>query len=142
MSKREQILIALYEKLKTLEDVSVLRNEVIPQTIPKGGLIVLRDGKPGEPEILLSPPICIFHHEAEIEILIQDENPDIRSQKLDELMEKVAALLISDTNLHGITDYLYPKSPGFIEDYTEGAPTIKAAVIPVILEYSTTSTLT
>ena len=31
--------------------------------------------------------------------------------------------------------------PEIIEEYIEGAPTMKAAVIPVVLEYSTTNAL-
>ena len=75
MSKREQILQALFEKLQTLENIPVKRNETLPQVIPEAGIVMLRDGKQGEPEIILSPPICIFKHEAEIEVIVQAAKP-------------------------------------------------------------------
>ena len=51
MTKREMILNMLHEKLKTL-DVVVKRNEIAPQKIPASGLVIMRDGKQGVPEIL------------------------------------------------------------------------------------------
>ncbi|NCB09574.1 MAG: acyl-CoA transferase, partial [Bacteroidia bacterium] len=56
MSKREEVLNALFEKLKTL-DIQVLRNEVLPQKIPPEGIVFIRDGNMGDPEVLLSPPL-------------------------------------------------------------------------------------
>ena len=70
MSKREQILQALFERLKTL-DLPVKRNETLPQVISETGIVMLRDGKQGEPEVILSPPICIFKHETEVEVIVQ-----------------------------------------------------------------------
>ena len=55
MSKREQVLQALFDKLSALPDAEVRRNISLPVKIPSSGLIVLRDGNIGEPEILLSP---------------------------------------------------------------------------------------
>lgn len=39
MSKREIVLNALFERLSTL-DVSVKRNDPLPQKIPDGGLVI------------------------------------------------------------------------------------------------------
>ena len=141
MSKREQILQALFEKLQTLENIPVKRNETLPQVIPEAGIVMLRDGRQGEPEIILSPPICIFKHEAEVEVIVQAAQPEGRDRKLDDVLERLGVLLSSDVTLRGLTDYVYPKPPEIIDEYIEGAPTIKAAVIPVVLEYSTTNAL-
>ena len=70
MSKRENILQTLFDRLKTL-DIPVKRNETLPQSIPESGIVIMRDGKQGEPEFILSPPICIFKHEAELEVLFK-----------------------------------------------------------------------
>ncbi len=140
MSKREQILSALFERLKSL-DITVKRNELAPQAIPKNGILILRDGKQGEPEVILSPPMCIFHHEAELEVIVQDAKSEVRDKKLDEILVKVGTLLCCEDKLNGLTDYIYPKQPEILEEYIEGAPNIKAAVIPVVLEYSTTNAL-
>ena len=140
MTKREIILNMLHEKLKTL-DVVVKRNEIAPQKIPASGLVIMRDGKQGVPEILRSPPICLFNHEAEVEVIVQAVKSEDRDKLLDELLEKIGELLSSDVNLTGLTDFIYPKSPEIIEEYIEGAPLIKAAIIPVVLQYSTTNAL-
>ena len=131
---------ALFERLKIL-DIPVKRNETLPQVISGNGLVIMRDGKQGEPEIILSPPICIFKHEAEVEVIVQAVKPEDRDTKLDEILEQIGVLLSSDMTLHGLTDYIYPKPPEIIDEYIEGAPTMKAAVIPVVLEYSTTNAL-
>lgn len=140
MTKREQILQALFERLKTL-DLPVKRNETLPQVISETGIVMLRDGKQGEPEVILSPPICIFKHEAEVEVIVQAVKLEDRDKKLDEILVQIGVLLSSDVTLHGLTDYVYPKPPEIIDEYIEGAPTMKAAVIPVVLEYSTTNAL-
>ena len=133
MSKREQILSALFERLKSL-DITI-------KAIPKNGILILRDGKQGDPEVILSPPMCIFHHEAELEVIVQDAKSEVRDKKLDEILVKVGTLLCCEDKLNGLTDYIYPKQPEILEEYIEGAPNIKAAIIPIILEYTTTSAL-
>ena len=140
MTKREMILNALFERLKAL-DVVVKRNEIAPQKIPASGLVIMRDGKQGVSEILLSPPICLFNHEAEVEVMVQAVKSEDRDKLLDELLEKIGELLSSDVNLTGLTDFIYPKPPEIIDEYIEGAPLIKAAVIPVVLQYSTINAL-
>lgn len=103
MSKREQILQALFEKLQTLENIPVKRNETLPQVIPEAGIVMLRDGKQGEPEIILSPPICIFKHEAEVEIIVQAAKPEERDRRLDDVLEQLGVLLSSDDTLRGLS---------------------------------------
>jgi hypothetical protein len=46
VSKAEQILDALKALFETLPDAVVERNSVLPEKIPDGGLIILRDGDP------------------------------------------------------------------------------------------------
>ena len=54
-SKREQALQGLFLCLQNgLSDVAVTRNDPVPIKIPKTGLMILRDGDPGEPEVTLS----------------------------------------------------------------------------------------
>ena len=45
-------LTALHMRLQTLA-APVLRGDVLPERIPPNGLIILRDGKPGEPEVAI-----------------------------------------------------------------------------------------
>jgi hypothetical protein len=51
---RETILTALHARLVALP-ATALRGEVLPERMPTAGLLILRDGEPGEPEVTLSP---------------------------------------------------------------------------------------
>lgn len=141
-SKREQALAGLFLCLKdNVTGLSVLRNEPLPTKVPADGLIILRDGDLGEPEVTLSPTRYHYQHRAEIEALVQHGDPAQRDTALDTLLETVAQALDGQTSLGGLVDYLHIETPDFLSETVEGAPTIKAAVIPVILEYSTSNPL-
>ena len=141
-SKREQALAGLFLCLKeNVTGLSVLRNEPLPTKVPADGLIILRDGDPGEPEVTLSPTRYHYQHRAEIEALVQHGDPAQRDTALDTLLETVAQALDGQTSLGGLVDYLHIETPDFLSETVEGAPTIKAAVVPVILEYSTSNPL-
>lgn len=140
MSKREIVLNALFERLSTL-DVSVKRNDPLPQKIPDGGLVILRDGNVGEPEILLSPPYYIFTHRAELDVIVQQEAPAERDQALDWLLVEIGELLLSDPRLGGQVDYMHADPPEFVEEPVEGGVTIKGAIVPIVLEYTSNSNL-
>ncbi len=51
---RETILAALHARLSALP-ATALRGDVLPERVPAAGLLILRDGEPGEPEVTLSP---------------------------------------------------------------------------------------
>lgn len=141
-SKREQALAGLFLCLKdNVTGLSVLRNEPLPTKVPADGLIILRDGDPGEPEVTLSPTRYHYQHRAEIEALVQNADQDARDLALDVLLGLLAQALDGHTSLGGLVDYLHIETPDFLSETVEGAPTIKAAVVPIILEYSTSNPL-
>lgn len=57
-SKSETVLQALEAALtgSLPAGAKLLRNAYLPERIPSAGLVILRDGDPGEPEPLMSPP--------------------------------------------------------------------------------------
>jgi hypothetical protein len=65
---RETVLAALHARLQPLS-ARTLRDEVLPERIPAVGLIILRDGQPGEPEVTLSPLRYHYQHRAELEVV-------------------------------------------------------------------------
>lgn len=141
MSKREQVLNDLFDRLSELIQVSVKRNEILPQKIPKSGLLILRDGTVGDPTVLLSPPHYIYQHKAEIEVLVQLAKPADRDALLDKILMAIGKLLKVDPTLSGTIDYMHAGSPEFVEELVEGGMTIKGAIVPIILEYSSDTTL-
>ncbi|MDT8854385.1 hypothetical protein RNZ50_04915 [Paracoccaceae bacterium Fryx2] len=44
---------------------------MLPERVPTGGLLILRDGEPGEPEVTLSPLRYYYQPQAEIEAVVQ-----------------------------------------------------------------------
>lgn len=142
MSKREQVLNALYNRLKSLEYLVVLRNATLPVKIPNKGLVVLRDGNVGEPQILLSPVCYVFHHRAEIEVLIQQSEDSDNDRRLDHILEDIGRIIMVDTTLSGLIDHMHADAPEFIEQPVEGGLSIKGAIVPIVLEYVSNSNLT
>ena len=142
MSKREQVLSALFTRLSALKDVEVKRNATLPVKIPQNGLVVLRDGNVGEPSILLSPVCYVFHHKAEVEVLMQQIDDADNDARLDRLLEAVGRLIMVDVTLSGLIDYMHAEPPEFIEQPVEGGLTIKGAIVPIVLEYVSDSNLT
>ena len=142
-SKREQILSAFYTRLKTLEtsQIKVNRNQDKPQKVPDGGLIILRDGQSDEPEVMLSPLTYIYEHSALLEIMVQNPDAAARSNILDSLLVSIGALIAANRTLSGVAEWSEAKAPDFIDEPIEGAATIRAATVAVLLRFSTTDPL-
>ena len=136
-SKRETILAGLHVRLQTLS-APVLRGDVLPERIPATGLIILRDGKPGEPEVMLSPLTYFFEHRAELEVVIQSGNGrDALADALaDALVGAIGTQLAADRTLGGLCDWVEAEAPEPVDLPIEGAAAPKAAVIIVVLHYA------
>lgn len=77
---RETVLAALHARLQPLV-ARTLRDEVLPERIPAAGLIILRDGQPGEPEVTLSP--LRYHYQHRIPRVRWPAQPDRRGCRPD-----------------------------------------------------------
>ena len=138
-SKRETVLTALQARLQTLA-APVLRGEVLPERIPATGLIILRDGKPGEPEVALSPLTYFYEHRAVLEVVIQAGSG--RDALFDELIRAIGAVLAADRTLGGLCDWVEAEAPEPVDLPIEGAAALKAAVIIIVLHYASPDPLT
>ena len=135
---RETILAALHARLQTLA-APVLRGDVLPERIPATGLINLRDGKPGEPEVTLSPLTYFYEHRAELEVVIQAGTG--RDALFDVLTADIGVALAADRTLGGLCDWVEAEAPEPVDLPIEGAATLKAAVITIVLHYATNDPL-
>jgi len=133
-SKREEVLQALLAQLQTVPLGKVERNRLRPERIPPEGLIILRDGEIGEPEVLLSPLSYIWTHTARVEVFSASGDPDAH---LDTLLTSIATVLGVDPALGGEIDQIEIGAPDFDGAAPEGGPDVKAAVVPVRLIYET-----
>lgn len=135
---RELVLTALHARLHSLT-APALRDEVLPERIPATGLIILRDGEPGEPEVTLSPLRYHYRHRVELEVVVQAGTA--RASAFDDLIAAIGAALEADRTLGGLCDWVEPEAPASIDLPVEGAAALKAAVITVVLHYTTTGPL-
>ncbi|MDP3261797.1 MAG: acyl-CoA transferase [Tabrizicola sp.] len=135
---RETVLAALHARLQPLSAL-VLRDEVLPERIPPAGLIILRDGQPGEPEVTLSPLRYHYGHRAELEVVVQLGTG--RASAFDTLIAAIGAALEADRSLGGLCDWVEPEAPASVDLSIEGAAALKAAIITVVLHYTTTGPL-
>ncbi len=134
---REFILQALLAALQTVP-ATVLRGEVLPERVPAGGLLILRDGEPGEPAVTLSPLAYHYQHRAEIEAVVQGAG---REAAFDTLCASIGAAIAADRTLGGLCDWVEGEAPRPVDLLVEGAASLKAAVIPVVLHYTTADPL-
>ena len=131
-TSRETILAALHARLSALP-ATALRGEVLPERVPADGLLILRDGEPGEPEVTLSPLRYHYQHRAEVEAVVQGA---ARDTAIDALTASIGAALAADQTLSGLCDWVQAEAPRPVDLPVEGAASLKAAVIPVVLHYT------
>lgn len=132
---------ALFARLKIITAAKVLRNEVLPEKIPPNGLMILRDGDPGEPEVLLSPLSYFWEHRAIVEVAVQEGGQAERDAALDVLFQDIAYSIAMDRTLGGLCDLVMPQPPDMDVLPIEGAAQIKAAIVPIELIYVTADLL-
>jgi hypothetical protein len=140
-SKRETILQALFTLLSGIAEPTVLRNANLPERIPAGGIIILRDGDPGEPEVLLSPPEYVYDHRADADVVVDAATPTARDSLFDSIMAAIGVAIDADRTLGGLCDYAETAAPVPVDVIVEGAPGFKAATLPIILHYGTADPL-
>ncbi len=141
-SKTEQVLTALGDRLRTVPKARVEPNTAVPEMIPAGGLIVLRDGDPGEPEQVLGGVGSVYYaHAVEIEVYVESADTARRDAAFDVLVQKIGAVLDGDATLGGLAFGMTTARPEIDTEAVIGAPAIKTGTIEVIVEYETETPL-
>lgn len=138
-TRRETILTALADLLRTIPHAPVLRGGVLPERIPPAGLMILRDGAPGEPGVTLSPLTYHYQHRAELEVIVQSSAD--RDGLFDTLIAQIGAVTAADRTLRGLCDWVEAEAPEPIDLPIEGGAALKAAVVPILLHYATSDAL-
>jgi hypothetical protein len=135
MSVRETALAALSARLGAALAArnpapKVLRNETVPQRLPAGGLVVVRDGETVEETPILSPLAWAVEHRAEVEVVAAT------GALLDALLVDIAAAIAGDRILGGAVEWAQPGAPSFDDAETEGVAAASAASVPVTLSFT------
>ena len=135
MSLRERVLTALFVRLQDVPGANVKRNEALPSSVPAGGLVILRDGDPGEPDVTLNPRTEFYSHRAEIEAFVTQPAGGGGEAALDALLAQVGTALATDRSLGGLAEYLTWSAPETSVLAIEGAAPILTARVTVTIEY-------
>jgi len=141
-SKAEQVLEALTMLLATVPGAAVERNSALPEKIPGGGLIILRDGDPGEPEEALGGfGSTYYQHAVEIEVYVAQGDAATRDAAFDDLLQQLGAVLEADPTLGGLAFGLTYGRPEPSIEAVAGAPAIKGATLTVTVDYESDAPL-
>ena len=69
MSRRERHShIALFDPRSRARGVTCVATRCCRKKVPATGLVILRDGDPGEPDVTLNPRTEFYAHRIEIEV--------------------------------------------------------------------------
>jgi hypothetical protein len=141
-SRAEQVLDAFKALLETVPDAVVERNSVLPEKIPNGGLIILRDGDPGEPEQALGGfGNAYYQHAVEIEVYVEEGDAAARDAAFDALLQEVGTALETDPTLDGLVFGMTYGRPEPAIEAVAGAAAIKSATLSVTVDYETDAPL-
>jgi hypothetical protein len=141
-SKTEQVLLAITGLLRPVGDARIERNTAVPEKIPDGGLIVLRDGDPGEPDTALGGfGGAYYRHAIELEVYVDDGDAASRDAAFDILLQDIGTVLDADPTLGGLAFGMTYSRPEIDTEAVAGAPAIKTGTIILIIEYEADSPL-
>jgi hypothetical protein len=98
--------------LQTVPGATIERNSVLLEKVPAGGLIILRDGDPGEPEQALGgfASTC-YQHAVEIEVYLEEGDAAARDAAFDALLQQIGAVLEADPTLGSLAFGLTTAGP-------------------------------
>jgi hypothetical protein len=145
MSKRFEV----GEAVKALVKRAVPNSKVIgmepeearPSTVDELGLVIVRSGDPGTPDIDLSPPTYWYEHTFPVELAARPDGARTARQVLDAMLVAIGREIEADRYLAGLCNYLDAEAPTDGETQTPGAAAISWADCTIIATYSTTSPL-
>jgi len=141
-SKREQVLDAIKALVAAaLPNADVKRNLAKAERIPPGGLAIVRDGEPGEPEVMLSPLLYVYTHRIAIEVAAYETASKSREEVLDEMLGAIGTAVAADRTLGGLCDFVEAEAPATDDVETAGARAGRWADVAIIAVYGTTDPL-
>ena len=135
MTRREQVLAALLLRLQSGLAATVHRNEVLPERVPEAGLVILRDGDPGEPDITLNPRTAFYSHRVELELFVTQPTVGSGEALLDALVADVHTALVPDPSIGGLAENLVVTAPETGVLAVEGAAPVLTARLTIIVDY-------
>jgi hypothetical protein len=141
-SKRETVLAAVNALVAAaLPGADIKRNLAKAERIPPGGLVVIRDGDPGEPEVSLSPLTYLYSHRIPLEIAAYESATLTREQVLDAMLGAIGAAVMANRTLGGLCDWIETQAPVTEDIEAPGALPGRFADLAILAVYATNDPL-
>lgn len=145
MSKRVDVLDAVKALAKRAVPHAVVRgmstDEAKPMAVDPLGMVIVRSGDPGDPEVDLCPPTYWWEHRIPIELAAYATPARTSQQVLDEMLTGFDREIRADRTLGGLCLYLDAEAPSDGESEVTGGKAVGWADFAIIASYSTTSPL-
>lgn len=142
-SVREQVIDAVVTKIQaTFPQATVLRNSAKPEGIGLHGLVVVRDGDPGDPEITMSPLTYIYEHRIPVEIAVNPSRAEDAESTLDDMLVLLGRAVEADRTLGGLCDFVDTEAPATEAIEATGAVAARWGDAAVVAIYATSNPLT
>ncbi len=142
-TKSEAVLIALAAAVEGRLPVGTkfYRNSILPLNLTADGIVILRDGNPGDPEMLMSPPTYVYEHAAEFDVVVNARAGTDPSLLFDTIKAAIGLAIATDRTLGGLCDHVEAEAPILNDEAVEGGLGMTTASIPVKLIYATSDPL-
>ncbi len=141
-SKRENVLAAVKALVAAaLPGAQVKRNLAKAERIPPDGLVVIRDGDPGEPDVTLSPVSYLYTHRIPVEIAAFESATLTREQVVDTMLVALGMAIIAHRRLGGLVDWIEAEAPSSEDIETTGSQAGRFADFIIVATYATADPL-
>lgn len=143
-STSEQVIEAVKAMIAAaLPRFQVDRNIDGPERVPADGLVIIRDGDAGTPDITLSPLTYHYAHAVRAEVIVIGHTPEERIAKLDTALIQIGIAVEADRSLGGLCEWLAPadEPPASADFHAEGGETGRVADLDIVASYSTSNPL-
>jgi hypothetical protein len=142
MRKAEQVLEAIKVMIATaLPTADVARNAAKPKSIGAGGAVFIRDGDPGEPDVILSPIRYTYSHRVSIELGLRKDGTKSKEMVADDMMTAINHAIEANRTLGGLCEWMEPDAPVSDDMTVQGAEAGLWVEFGIIATYTTTSPL-
>lgn len=130
---RADIIAALFERMAGVA-ARVERNIALPAAVPSGGLVIMRDGDPGEPVVYLgrARPLEHWSHVVDVEIYVQA--PDSEGE-IYQIYAAIGSSLHADRSLSGLAEDVIMSGPVIEVVENDTGAAVMAALVQITLSY-------
>src|SRR6185295_11015263 len=133
-SLREQVAVAALALVAgALPNARVTRNAAKPQRPDPGGNVIVRDGDPGDPDVVMSPLTYTYRHEFELDVMAYESATQSRETILDDMFQAIGLAVENDRTLGGLADWMEAEAPAPEDIEAEGVEPVRFAKLFLVI---------